>query len=49
MKRTCKGTKRSLVFNVLSGQYTVDYAAFLVRVQPATVKRWLKQFGDEFL
>lgn len=51
MKRThiYTGTKRSIVFNVLNGHYTVEKAAFLVRVQPATVKRWLNKFGREFL
>lgn len=41
--------KRSIAFNVLTGRYTVEYAARLVQVQPATVRRWLKQFGPEFL
>jgi transposase-like protein len=44
-----KGTKRSIVFNVLTGRYTVGQAARYVRVQPATVRRWLNKFGQEFL
>lgn len=44
-----KGTKRSIVFNVLTGHYTIEKAAHLVYVQPVTIKRWLNTFGQEFL
>jgi hypothetical protein len=44
-----KGTKRSIVASVLNGAYTIEHAAFIVQVQPATIKRWLKQFGPDAL
>jgi len=46
MKRThvYTGTKRSIVRSVIDGTYTIDQAARYVRVQPATVKRWLTTF-----
>ncbi len=51
MKRTriFQGTRRSIVLNVLNGHYTIDRAAFLARVSPATVKRWLTKYGSEVL
>ncbi len=51
MKRIyiCKGTKRSIVASVLDGTYTIERAAFIVRVQPTTIKRWLKAFGPDAL
>jgi transposase-like protein len=51
MKRTriFNGTRRSIVLNVLNGTYTVEQAAFYVRVQPVTVKQWLKKYGSEML
>ena len=49
MKRTYvyKGTKISVVINLLRKSLTVEQAASLVRVQPATVKRWLEKYEEE--
>jgi transposase-like protein len=44
-----KGTKRAIVLAVLEGRYTVEKAAFIVRVTPQTVRNWLKKFGPEML
>jgi uncharacterized membrane-anchored protein YitT (DUF2179 family) len=44
---TCKGTRRSITYNVLAGHYTVEKAAHLVRVTPRTVKSWLRTYGPE--
>lgn len=38
-------TKRSIVLMVLEGKYTVEQAAQIMRVQPATINQWLKKYG----
>jgi hypothetical protein len=35
--------------SILSGKYTIDVAARIMRVQPETIKRWLNTFGPEYL
>jgi len=51
MKRTYtyKQNKRSIVTSILEGKYTVERAALIMRVQSATIKRWLTQFGRDVL
>ncbi len=44
-----KGTKRSIVLAVLEGHYTIEKAAFIVRVKPQTVRNWIKKLGPDVL
>lgn len=49
MKRTYtpKQNKQSIVLSILGGKYTIERAAIIMRVQPATIKRWLTTFGQD--
>lgn len=46
---TPKQNKRSIVAAILDGNYTVEVAARIMRVQPETIKRWLNAFGGEYI
>jgi len=44
---TPKQNKRSIVVSLLDGKYTIEVAARVRRVHPATIKQWLYTFGGE--
>lgn len=42
-----KGTKRAIVLGILDKTYSIEYAAQLARVKPATIKRWIPIYTPE--
>ncbi len=46
---TPKQNKRSIVIAILEGIYTIEVAARIMRVQPDTIKCWLKAFERDVL